>query len=362
MMSPKVIICKDRDHQKWDEYVSAHAHGHFMQSWAWGVFKETQGWHPMRFLALRNGSPCGAMQVLARRVFGKECLLYAPRGPVLDMSDLETMNSLLYAVKSYYSNAITLRMDPYVREGEIGTDVSRDLQKLPEEWSFWNCPKYVFWLDTSGGSAQVFDSFGTKQRNQINYPAKRGVTFAKGGVDDVDDFYRLMVSMSQQKGIACHSKTFFQNLFKVFCNNEMADISFAEVDGERIACGMSLRFGNKSWLMYAATDENGHNFRSSRAVQWEMIKSALDSGCKRYDFRGTATGRTPSLNDPGYGVYEFKKKFGPEFVFLDGYYDYVLRPIFYKFFRFTEVFALPIAYNAYKKIHSFANISSAAKL
>lgn len=133
----------------------------------------------------------------------------------------------------------------------------------------------------------------------------------------------------------------------------MADISFAEIGSKRIACGMSLQFGNKSWLMYAATDENGYNFRASRAVQWEMIKSASDNGCKMYDFRGTATGRTPSSNDPGYGVYEFKKKFGPEFVVLDGYYDYVLRPFLYKFFRFAEVFALPIVYSAYKKIHSF---------
>jgi lipid II:glycine glycyltransferase (peptidoglycan interpeptide bridge formation enzyme) len=362
MMSLKVIICEERDQQKWDEYVSDHTYGHFMQSWAWGVFKEQQGWRPMRFLALRDGAPCGAMQVLTRGVFGKECLLYAPRGPVLDMNDLEIMDSLLYAVKSYYPSGITLRMDPYVREGEIGTDVFRGLHKLPEEWSFWNCPKYVFWLDTSGGTAQVFDAFGTKQRNQINYPAKQGVVFVKGGIDDVDDFYRLMVSMSLQKGIACHAKSFFQKLFTVFCNNKMADISFAEVDGERIACGMSLRFGKKSWLMYAATDENGYNFRASRAVQWEMIKSALENGCKRYDFRGTATGRNPSLNDPGYGVYEFKKKFCPEFVVLDGYYDYVLRPISYKFFRFTEVFALPIAYNTYKKIHSFLDRSPVAKL
>ena len=142
MMSLDVIICEEHDSQRWDGFVSAHMHGHFMQSWAWGVFKEKQGWHPKRFLVERDGMFCGAMQVFSRQVFGKDFLLYAPRGPVIDMSDFETMDALLHAVKKYYSNAIALRMDPYVREGELGVDVSRNLRKLSEEWSFWNCPPF----------------------------------------------------------------------------------------------------------------------------------------------------------------------------------------------------------------------------
>ena len=350
-MNYQIKVCEQQDRRLWDDYVSGHVNCHFMQSWAWGLFKEGLGWIPLRLLVLRDGTPCGAMQIMSRHVFGLGLVLHAPRGPVLDMQDQGVIEVLIQSVREHCPSGIFLRIDPYIREGAFADSLFQSMLKLPEEWSFWNAPKYVFWLDISRGVDVVLRSMGSKQRNQIRYPGKKGVVFMRGGTKDLGDFYRLMVAMSQQKGIACHSKAYFQRFLDVFLGCGMGDLIFAEFQGRRVACGLSLRYGRRSWLMYAATDRDGHHLQSARAVQWEMVRAAVDAGCERYDFRGTATGRVPDPSDPGFGVYKFKKDFGPEFVCLAGYYDFVLRRVLYKVFRFVEIIGLPIAYRAYLWTH-----------
>jgi lipid II:glycine glycyltransferase (peptidoglycan interpeptide bridge formation enzyme) len=115
-------------------------------------------------------------------------------------------------------------------------------------------------------------------------------------------------------------------------------------EGAVITAGVSVSYGKKAWLMYAASTPESYKLRANRTLQWEMIKWAHAHGCERYDFRGTACNDPPSPEDPGYGVYEFKKSFGPEYVRLVGYYDLVTRPLLYRMFRFAEEKLLPAAY------------------
>jgi len=78
-----------------------------------------------------------------------------------------------------------------------------------------------------------------------------------------------------------------------------------------------------------------------------MISWAKREGCTLYDFRGTAVDYPPDPKNPNYGVYSFKKNFGPELVILTGYYDLVLRRFYYKLFRFIETKLLPFLLRIY---------------
>jgi peptidoglycan pentaglycine glycine transferase (the first glycine) len=109
---------------------------------------------------------------------------------------------------------------------------------------------------------------------------------------------------------------------------------------------MSVMLGRRAWLLYAASDRAHAKLRITRNVQWEMLKWARNAGCLAYDFRGTATGDPPSPEDPGFGVYVFKKSFGPEFVRLAGYYDLITRPLHHRLFRLGEENVVPALYRA----------------
>jgi len=143
-----------------------------------------------------------------------------------------------------------------------------------------------------------------------------------------------------------HDEAYFRRLYEVMNHSCRLELFLARFDGQVVSVGMSLIYGDRAWLLYAASDRAHAKLGVNRNVQWEMIKWARDAGCTRYDFRGTATGDPPNPADPGYGVYTFKKSFGPTFVRLAGYYDLVTSPPMYRLFRLAEEKAVPAVYRA----------------
>lgn len=181
-------------------------------------------------------------------------------------------------------------------------------------------------------------------RNDVRRGYRNGVEFTLGTDADIDDFYRLMVLTGQHKDIAFHEIEYYRTLLSAVDSCADAQLFMGRFEGEVVTTGISVKYGDKAWLLYAASDPEHYKLRANRTQQWEMIKWAHQQGCIRYDFRGTATNDPPSEDDPGYGVYQFKKSFGPEFTRLIGYYDSVQAPLRYRMLRLAEEYALPAAY------------------
>ncbi len=69
---------------------------HILQTWEWGAFKQIEtGWNPERLL-FKNaaGAPVAAASVLTRRV-GPLRVMYVPKGPALDYTDLDRVRAVL---------------------------------------------------------------------------------------------------------------------------------------------------------------------------------------------------------------------------------------------------------------------------
>ena len=99
--------------------------------------------------------------------------------------------------------------------------------------------------------------------------------------------------------------------------------------------------------MYMASNETARKLNANRLLQWEMILWAKREGCDLYDLRGIAVDYPPNPGNANYGVYAFKKDFEPELVELAGYYDLVLRKVYYTWLRFIEAKFLPLFMKAY---------------
>ena len=333
----------------WDDFVSSSPFGHYMQSHAWGELQSSHGWDSY-YLVARDGLAIRASVLLLSRtipVIGKK-IMYTPRGPVFDYSNTgliaEVAASLHQKVKDM--GCSFLRCDPYIAESEI---VGRSLKsskclKVDRDWSFWNGPKFVFWLDLQTDEDTLFKKMSSTCRNEVRAGYKKKVVFEQGSRDDLDDFYRLMVSTGQHKGIAVHDADYYRVLYDTLSRSASVGLFLGKFEGKTIAAGMSVKYGDKAWLLYAASDRDYFKLRPNRTLQWEMILWAHREGCIRYDFRGTATSDPPNPDDPGYGVYEFKKSFGPEFTRLSGYYDLVVNNPLHSLFRFGEEKVLPVAY------------------
>jgi lipid II:glycine glycyltransferase (peptidoglycan interpeptide bridge formation enzyme) len=345
----KFEILTNSDPDEWDQYVSSSPYGHFMQSYAWGTFQSSMGWEPHYLILRERETVCGAAMLLSRKLpiaGGK--IFYAPRGPVVDFTNIEAVRALNSAIREYISqeNGWFMRTDPYVQECAVKKDTlaSSGLNKVVRDWSYWNAPKLVFWLDLQDEEDAIFKRMSSTCRNEVRKGYRNEVEFALGGEDDLVGFCRLMAVTGQYKGVAFHDLDYFQSLFATMNRAAMVQLFTGKYKGQIITAGISVKYGANAWLLYAASDPAHYKLRANRAQQWEMIKWARDQGCERYDFRGTATSDPPSPDDPGYGVYKFKKGFGPEYTRLVGYYDLVNRPALYRMFRFAEEKLLPTAY------------------
>jgi lipid II:glycine glycyltransferase (peptidoglycan interpeptide bridge formation enzyme) len=337
------------DAASWDAFVSSRAAGHFMQSYAWGEFQRELGWDT-HYCTLREGAePRAAALLLSRTVPGLGARVFsAPRGPAVDLADRAAAAALFRELAAYVQRerGVLLRCDPYwtQEEAPAGEPPLDGLTRVPRDWSNWNAPRFVLWLDLTGDEEALMMRATPRCRNDIRRGYRNGVDFTFGGMDDVDDFYRLMVLTGNQKGIAFHGVDYYKRLLEVVNRSAKVQLFLGRLEGELITAGMSVAYGRKSWLLYAASAPAHYKTRANRAQQWEMLKWAQAQGCERYDFRGTATNDPPSEQDPGWGVYQFKKSFGPEFVRMTGYYDIVPRPLMYRMFRMAEERLLPIAY------------------
>jgi lipid II:glycine glycyltransferase (peptidoglycan interpeptide bridge formation enzyme) len=322
-----------------------------MQSHAWGELQRASGWEP-HYLALGDGGAIrGVVLLLSRSVPGAGRVFYAPRGPVVDPSDAAAWRDLTAGLRAYLrrQRGIFVRLDPYQIEAAPTDEVmtGAGLRPLAREWSYWNAPRFVLWLDLRDRDEDtLFKGMTSTCRNEVRSGYKKGTVFSVGGADDIGDFYRLMTAMGQTKGVAVHEEAYYRRLYEGLSRSCDVALFLGRLDGTAIAAGMSVRFGDRAWLLYAASDRAYSKLRANRTLQWEMIRWALAGGCTRYDFRGTATGDPPSPSDPGYGVYEFKKSFGPEFVRLTAYRDLVVGRLRYRALRLGEERALPELYRA----------------
>jgi lipid II:glycine glycyltransferase (peptidoglycan interpeptide bridge formation enzyme) len=342
-------VLPDPDRVEWDAFVATSATGHFMQSRSWGDFQRLSGWQT-HYLLWRDKSVVRAVALLLSRKLPLHAgrVFYAPRGPVLDFADTATAAFVETDLKKFLAEqkAIFLRTDPYIDSADTlpGRLLLPGSVPVTRDWSYWNAPKLVLWLKLAGEEEEIFKRMTATCRNEVRRGYRSGVEFTNSTTDGLEDFFRLMTVTGQHKGIAVHDLDYYRRLFAQVNTSAEVRLFLGRFESNVITAGVSLRYGKKAWLLYAASSPDSYKLRANRTLQWEMIKWAHAAGCERYDFRGTATNDPPSPEDPGYGVYEFKKSFGPEYVRLAGYYDLVQRPVLYRMFRYAEEKLLPTAY------------------
>lgn len=334
------------DREVWDGFVAAHECGHFMQSYAWGEVKAARGWTVDRMMVFDGGEPVAAMAVHSKWLpLLEKRLTYAPRGPVFDADNPQALSMLLRAAASLRGNLL-LRLDPYCAASDprCATLARCGCAPSKREWSHWNNPRYVMWLDISAGLESYLKASSSSFRNEVKKPVKKGVTFRVGDRSHLRAFVDLMRETANTKRIAVHGFEFYEALYAALHEAGMADIFLAEYEGNVISTGMSVRYGKKAWLLYAASARGHLRLGASLTLQVRMIEWAMNSGCLLYDFRGSATHYPPRPEDPGYGVYMFKKQFRPELIVLAPYQDVAPGPCSPLVSRAVDSLFAPAAY------------------
>ena len=314
-----------------DRFVAGHPQGCFTQCSRWRQVKSNWGFEAV---VRRNpqGQIIGAVVVLIQKIpLINTSFLYAPRGPVCDLHDQETLGVLKSGVdflaKKY--RAHSFKMDPDATAPD--TEFCRIAQSLGFVRSFGPDgfegiqARYNYRLYLNGRTeAELMAGFNQQTRRNIRKAEKFGVTVRTVGEEYLDDFVRLMAVTGVRDGFAVRPKSYFVRFLQALGPHARLYMAFYE--GKAIAGAITTNFGGKTCYVYGASDNEHREVMPNYLIQWEMIRWAVQTGCFVYDFQGIS-GNLDDENGHMYGLYRFKRGFGGQVDELLGEFDYTYRPL-----------------------------------
>ena len=332
----QIITMQDIDGcREMEEFVSSHPKGHFLQSTLWPAAKPQWDWRGV-LSKKEDGQIQGALSILLRKMPGGYTHLYAGRGPVCDIYDVDVLRELFdgAAQVAKKCRGYLMQIDPDVLNSDekfkkIMDDLGFD--RAPDSLNFEGVqPRFVFRLNVAGKTEEeVMAGFEQKTRYNIRLAGKKGVTtkFWSGDEEIPDEaltaFSDLMETTGKRDRFLVRNKAYFANMLKAL--GAHSRLYLAYLDGQPISGTLACQYGDKVGYMYGASSNEHRNVMPNYLLQWDMIRWALECGCRIYDFRGVSGDLSPE--NPLYGLYRFKKGFNGEFCEFCSLFTMVYKPV-----------------------------------
>ena len=374
--------------------ISEEQHREFLARQPWASFLQTPAWGPLKTEWRResigwraDGEVVGAGLVLHRPIPRQRryALAYLPEGPVLDWAGgdlrrwLEPMTAYLKGKGAFGVRmgppVVTRRWsaeqvkagiaDPHVHRlrdiepihvDQVGAGVVAQLERLGWRSQYTDDgfgtgqPQYNFEVplvatDESGATVRrtpddVLSGMNQQWRRNIKKADKAGVkvttTDVTSSAEDIDGdlrrFHQLYVLTAERDEFTPRPLSYFQRMFEVMSAEDPDRIRLflARHGGDLVAATIMVRVGVHTWYSYGASSTEKRDVRGSNAVQWAMMRSAIDAGAEVYDLRGISN--TLDAEDRHVGVIQFKVGTGGQAVEYAGEWDLPLNRMLYAAF------------------------------
>ena len=309
----------------YESFVENHPRSNFLQSMHWADFKG--GGRGIISLD-GEGNVRGAMLVLPQRApMGMGTFLYSPRGPVCD-ADKDAIADLSEGARAYAEEigAYMFSADPDTTDEAFASMMEdcgfkRDLKSADTGILQ---PLSVFRINIGGMSdEELIMSFHSKARYSVRASVKSGAICRIGDKSDLPAFQKLLCETAKRDDFTPRSLAYFERMFDIL-PEDMRKLFVVEVDGEAIAGSVLIKYGNKTWHLYGASDSIHTKELPNFLMQWEMMRWTIAQGCEIYDMRGVAGEKDKTK--PLEGLMRFKKRFGGELITFVGRLDAVYDP------------------------------------
>jgi len=350
----------------------------FLQTPAWGRVKsewrhESLGWYD----GPDGTELVGAGLVLYRQLPRlKRFLAYLPEGPVLDWST-DRLGDWLAPMTAYLKEqgAFGVRMGPPVvtrrwsadqlkagiadesvrRLGDVpplersqtGARVVAQLHELG--WKLQSVeggfsagqPQFNFQIPLvtrdeearPRTEAEVLAGMNQQWRRNIKKADKAGVEVSLSDTTELKAFHDLYVHTAERDHFTPRPLSYFQTMFDALGaeHDDRIQLWLARHEGDLVAATIAIRVGTHAWYSYGASSTEKRDVRGSNAVQWAMIRHAMEAGAEVYDMRGIT--ETLDADDSHIGLIQFKVGTGGEAVEYAGEWDLPLNRPLYKAFQ-----------------------------
>ena len=313
-------------YNEYENFVSTHPQSCFTQSIKWRKIKDNWGFEGI-VSRDEHGNIEGACSVLT--FFVKKTgttFLYSPRGPVCDLNNRKVLADLKKGmdVLAEKYNAHTIKLDPDI--SIANTDFLNTMKELGFEHktggnNFGTIQaRFNYRLYLNGrNEEEIFMNLTQKTRYNIRVAQKKGVEIRVVDEGYLEEFVRIMKVTGERDGFNVRPIEYFQRMLEEMGDNVRLYMAFYE--DKPISGAITTNYAGKTCYVYGASDNVYRNVMPNYLIQWEMIRWAIETGCKVYDFQGVSGDLDES--NPLYGLYRFKKGFNGDLDELAGEFDCV---------------------------------------
>lgn len=362
------------EHLAYLDQRSADASVSFLQTPAWAQVKTEWRAESLGFFdgtAVDNSVLSGVALVLHRPVpkLKKTTLAYIPEGPVLDWDGDTTAALTDLAAYLKQGGAFAVRIGPpvvvatwtseQVKQGiadesiarltdlppsttnAVGATLTQQLKttgwqlQSPEDGFGAGQPQFTYEIPLAGRTEQdLLTGMNQLWRRNIKKADKEGVVVTRAGDDDaLEAFHDLYLHTAERDHFTPRGLSYFKVMRDAMVSegDQRFQMFLAHHQGDLVAATIYVQVGAHAWYSYGASSTEKRDVRGSNAIQWTMIRAALEDGAAVYDLRGI----TPTLDpeDSHVGLIQFKVGTGGRAVQYVGEWDLPLRPMIYKAFQ-----------------------------
>ena len=238
--------------KEYEEFVKYNPYkSHFLQSYDWGcLVKKERGLTPYYLGLLDNGKIVGATLLLKKSLPLGLCYLYAPRGYVLNFSDVKILDKFTEEVVKFAKRkkAIYVKIDPDIiwkkedYKDEVVEVESKD-KKIYKELlrlgykhlgftkNFETAqPRYTFRIDLNQSMDEIESHFSKTTKQRIAKSIKLKTKVEIGEEKDLETFYHLMMLTEERKDFVSYDINYYKTLYKLFNEDNKATLFLGKVN------------------------------------------------------------------------------------------------------------------------------------
>jgi len=288
-----IKLLEIKDFSLWDEYVKSNKSASVYHLSTWGSITEKIFGHKTYYLYSVDEYNCmtGILPLVRLRslLFGDfiVSLPFYNYGGVLG-NNCEIEDELM-------RHACTMANEMQLSHIEF-----RHTKEYGTKWQV-RTDKVIMELTLPTSSDDLWEDFKPKLRAQIRKPTKEGAHIESGGVELLNDFYRVFSENMRDLGTPVYPEKFFKEILMKFPDETF--LMVVRYKGKPVAAAFLLGYRDKLEIPWASSLRKYNPLGVNMLLYWEILRKAIEKGYKVFDF-----GR--STIDAG--TYRFKKQWGAQ--------------------------------------------------
>jgi FemAB-related protein (PEP-CTERM system-associated) len=164
-------------------------------------------------------------------------------------------------------------------------------------------------LKLPSDAEQLWSALGSKLRSQIKRPMRENPEVKIGGVELLDDFYKVFSQNMRDLGTPVYDRMFFKGILDTF--KDRCTLVSVRKDNRPVAACFLIGYKGMMEIPWASSIKEFNKLGFNMLMYWAALKLSIENAYDTFDF-----GR--STKDSG--TYRFKKQWGAEPVQLHWHY------------------------------------------